>query len=362
MNIVFVNAGRHFGGVKAWTLEAAVQLQKRGWGVTILGRPGPFIERGVALGLDARETSFGSDFHPLTIFRMYRLFKGLHTDVLMVNVGKDIRTAGIAARLAGIPIVHRLGLAGDLKDSPKVCLTHKLLKPEVLVPSRAVKDGLLARHAFYSPAEITVVHTGKVPAQEVPESVHTPRRLAVTSQLRPAKGHERLLEALGMLQNKGYAFHLDIAGTGDTAEELKAQALSLGIAEMLSFHGYVDDVRPILDGADFFVLPSYSEGLPNALLEAMARGLVPLAADVGGTAEAWPPVLNENEGTKGFLFPADAEPEHIAGELEKALGLSEADLLSLKKAVHSHAAEHFNLDKQASLLDAWLRGVAGGKA
>lgn len=362
MNITFVNAGHHFGGVKAWTLEAAVQLRERGWGVTLLGRPGPFIERGKALGLDARETDFGSDFHPLTTHRMYRLFKEQHTDIVMVNVGKDVRTAGIAAKLAGIPIVHRLGLAGDLKDSPKVRLTHKLLQPNVLVPSRAVKDGLLARHDFYSPDDITVIHTGKVPAAAAPKTVNTPRRLAVTSQLRPAKGHARLLDALGRLHEGGKDFHLDVAGTGDTADDLKAQAASLGIGDKITFHGYVDDVRPILDGADFFVLPSYSEGLPNALLEAMARGLIPLAADVGGTGEAWPKALKDRGETAVFLFPADAGPEIIAHELEKALHFGEEACLELKAAVHAHAAEHFNLETQAAKLDAWLRDVAGEKA
>jgi len=92
--------------------------------------------------------------------------------------------------------------------------------------------------------------------------------------------------------------HLAIAGRGDQDEALRAQAAALGVADRLHLLGLRADVANVLAGADVFVLPSLSEGLPIALLEAMFTGCPIVASDVGDVRAAL------DEGRAGMLVPA----------------------------------------------------------
>ena len=116
MNIAFVNSTRRWGGVKTWCLNIGKALEERGHGVYVYGRPGPFPKKAQELGLNAQEVRFGVDGNPLTIWFFLQEFRKYNIDVCICNVSKDLRTAGIAAKFLGIPIIHRLGDPGDLKN------------------------------------------------------------------------------------------------------------------------------------------------------------------------------------------------------------------------------------------------------
>jgi glycosyltransferase involved in cell wall biosynthesis len=351
MKIAFVNATRRFGGVKAWTLDAAQGLSRLGHSPLIVARPGPFLDQALAAGLDARPYGFGMDYSPLAVAWFRRLFKAEAVDLVVCNVGKDLRTAGIAARLAGIPVVHRVGLPRDMRGGLKVWLTHRFLRPRLLAPCASIQEEMARELSFIKAGDITVIHTGKAPAP-APSPTHTPRRLVATSQLNPDKGHADLLLALALLARRGQAFTCAILGTGSAEAELKAQAADLGLSERVEWLGFQADVRGRLAQADIFVLPSRSEGLPNTLLEAMAEGLLPVARNVGGVAEVWPPGLPE------FLLPREATAMDLAEALGWALDLDDATLASAKAAAWEHMREHFSLERQARALAEWLEGVA----
>jgi phosphatidylinositol alpha-1,6-mannosyltransferase len=102
------------------------------------------------------------------------------------------------------------------------------------------------------------------------------------------KGIGFLLEALPILDREGVRYHLEVVGDGALRPTLERKASMLGIGGSVSFTGLLPDasaVRERLDAADIFVLPSLTEGLPRALLEAMARGLPCVASSVGGVVE-----------------------------------------------------------------------------
>ena len=102
------------------------------------------------------------------------------------------------------------------------------------------------------------------------------------------KGHDVLLDAVAHLRQLGVDSHLSIVGDGRLRDDLRQRAYSLGISDRVTFMGQfstAEDVRRSLDRADMFVLPSRSEGLPRALIEAMARGLPCIATSVGGVSE-----------------------------------------------------------------------------
>ncbi len=115
--------------------------------------------------------------------------------------------------------------------------------------------------------------------------------VAVAALDQPYKGIGVLLDAVAQLQREGSAIRLRVVGAGRLLPDLRRQAHALGLARFVEFRGQVDraGVRHALESADLFVLPSLTEGLPRALLEAMAQGLPAVASDVGGVPELLAP-------------------------------------------------------------------------
>ncbi len=124
------------------------------------------------------------------------------------------------------------------------------------------------------------------------------RLVVAVGNLYPVKGHRHAVEALALLQGPERRVHLAIAGRGDLAEALRARAAELGVADRLHLLGLRADIANVLGGADVFILPSLSEGLPVALLEAMFAGRPTVASDVGDVRVAL------EDGRAGVLVPA----------------------------------------------------------
>ncbi len=170
---------------------------------------------------------------------------------------------------------------------------YPLLKPVVRAvwkgstPVIAVSEALavLARDTWPG-GPVTVIENG-VDTETFRPSGQAPAggalRLLVVAQLIERKGIHVLLEALSRLP-AAMAWRLDVCGTGPAEAALRAQAAALGLGERVTFRGLVahDALPDVMRAADVFVLPSSQEGLPLALLEAMATGLAVAATPVGG--------------------------------------------------------------------------------
>jgi glycosyltransferase involved in cell wall biosynthesis len=162
------------------------------------------------------------------------------------------------------------------------------------------------------------------------------RLLVAVGNLYSVKGHRYLIEAMGMLRGRYPRLHLAICGRGELGDALSALAREKGLAGRVHLLGLRSDVAAILSGADTFVLPSLSEGLPLALLEAMfARR--PIVASAVGEVSA---VLEQGEA--GLLV----EPGN-AGALAAALDrlLSDANLAS---ALGARAARRADAEYQVT--------------
>jgi glycosyltransferase involved in cell wall biosynthesis len=107
------------------------------------------------------------------------------------------------------------------------------------------------------------------------------RLLLAVGNLYPVKGHKVLLDAAARIMDRHPAVHLAIAGRGGLAGQLQSIARQYGIADRVHFLGLRSDVPSLLESADIFVMPSLSEGLPLALLEAMFAGRAIVATRVG---------------------------------------------------------------------------------
>ncbi|MBD2361830.1 glycosyltransferase family 4 protein [Anabaena minutissima FACHB-250] len=102
------------------------------------------------------------------------------------------------------------------------------------------------------------------------------------------KAPDVLINAVAICVHEGLCLKLIMLGEGKHRKELEAKAVALGLKDRVCFRGQLaagDTVRAELDRADLFVLPSHQEGLPRAMVEAMARGLPCIGSTVGGIPE-----------------------------------------------------------------------------
>lgn len=349
MRVAWVNSTRKWGGVKTWSLTFARCLHKRGHEQFVWARPGVFLDRCQEELGHGQAVSFGPDYNPLAIARFAAAFRARGIDVLITNVGKDLNTAGIAARLLGIPVVQRIGLPKDIALKPRTRRLHEWIRPAFLCPCRFIADGFLRVLPYVRPEDVHVILNGKIPSPACTPP-HTPRRLVMTAQLIGTKRHEVVLEALRKVQTPGI---LEIVGTGDRDAQLRTLARTLGVEERVRFSGFQNDVESVLARSDIFVLASVSEGLPNTLLEAMACGLLPVSRNVGGVREVWPRELDP------YLLPAQAGPDEFQAVLEAALTLPDHALQQAKEQARTACASGFHLEQQADILESWLARQAG---
>jgi len=121
--------------------------------------------------------------------------------------------------------------------------------------------------------------------------------LVCVANFREAKGHEVLLEAVHLLMKEDASFSLWLVGDGNLRPSIEAKVKALGLEKKTYLLGRRTDIPEILADADVFALASYWEGMPGAVMEAMASGLAVVATRVGGVPE-----LVVDGGT-GLLVP-----------------------------------------------------------
>jgi glycosyltransferase involved in cell wall biosynthesis len=170
--------------------------------------------------------------------------------------------------------------------------------------------------------------------------------LAYVGRLVPEKRVDLLLSVWRDMGERPANATLLIVGGGPCEAELRRNA-----SDDVRFAGEVDDVTPWLRAADLFVLPSATEGLSNALLEAMAAGLPIVATRVGAAAELI------DDGRSGRLVPAEDEPamrEALQGLLDPR---GRADPEALGHAARATAVERYALEGVAERLVALYREV-----
>lgn len=108
----------------------------------------------------------------------------------------------------------------------------------------------------------------------------------------PYKATDVVIDAVAACVKRGLDVRLTVCGEGRLRGELEARARNHGLADRTHFLGHVsseNDILVKLDEADVFVLPSRTEGLPRAMIEAMARGLPCIGSSIGGFPELLPP-------------------------------------------------------------------------
>lgn len=231
---------------------------------------------------------------------------------------------GLALRwIFRVPYVVALR-GGDVPGTePRLDPLHRLLRPirraiyRHALAVTANSEGLRNRSLAADPAPVRVIPNG-VAAAAVPDrdTRHGNERIVLfAGRLAPQKNVALLLQAFQALPaSAARGSRLVLAGDGPLRAELQALALSLGIADRVTFPGWVDRQRmpELYRQASVFVLPSRYEGMSNVLLEAMAAALPVIATDVEGVRE-----LLRHEDTGIVVPPGNAD--ELTRQLERLL-------------------------------------------
>jgi colanic acid/amylovoran biosynthesis glycosyltransferase len=171
-------------------------------------------------------------------------------------------------------------------------------------------------------------------------------RIITTGSLAWVKGYEYALQAIKALVDNGIAVHFDIVGDGVEFQRVLYTIHDLGLEKFVKLHGRLvpAEVIRLLQRADVFLLSSVSEGLSNAVLEAMACGLPIVTSDCGGMNEAIA------DGIEGFLTPV-RDACAMADALGKLAANSELRQ-QMASAGRTRILQEFSLDRQ---IEQWLR-------
>jgi glycosyltransferase involved in cell wall biosynthesis len=204
-----------------------------------------------------------------------------------------------AALAAGVP--HRIGSRRELNpDKPAGLIVlqrlayscaHRVVANSGAAAARLRQEGVPGRKVARVPNGIDLARFAP------PVRTAAIRRLVTVAAFRPEKGHDVLVAAAAEALAAEPGLSLTLVGDGPTRPAIESQARKLGVGARIRFIGHAEDVASVLRCHDAFVLPSFSEAFPNAVVEAMATALPVVATRVGGIPEL------VDHGRTGVLVP-----------------------------------------------------------
>ncbi|MDA0833148.1 MAG: glycosyltransferase [Planctomycetota bacterium] len=285
------------GGAERALVQIVTRLNRDEWAPTVIclsGRGemvGPLEAAGipvVCLGA-RRKINIG------IVTKLIRELRSCRPQVLQTFLFHANILGRIAGHFAGVPhIVSGIRVAERRSRWPMRIdrLTQRWVEMNVCV-SRSVLD-FTHEQAGVPSSKLTVIPNGVdvdrfrlARAAEVSSFGISPgiKPLICIGRLDEQKGHRYLFEALAKLAPADPTLHLLVVGHGPLDATLKEHASRLGLASVVHFVGWSDQIPEFLKASSLLVLPSLWEGMPNVVLEAMASGLPVIASDVEGVRE-----------------------------------------------------------------------------
>jgi glycosyltransferase involved in cell wall biosynthesis len=290
---------------------------------------------------------------PTAMPKLVSAIRGSGCDVVHAHLGTSATLVPLAARLAGVPcfstLHHLPRRQPETRNVVKsrLCIRSAERGAGLIFVSRAARD---AAERFHGPARPswTVLHNGvdltafasDGRAPELPADLGVPTGVPVVSvvaALRAPKGHEIALRAWDDVRSRVPGAVLLIVGDGEHRATLEAAA-----GEGVVFAGSREDVPAILRASTLALLPSLTEALPTAVIEAAAAGIATVATTVGGTPEI------VDHGRTGLLV-APGDPVAL-GDAVVELLLDDERRARYGAAARRVATERFDLRSWARRL------------
>lgn len=249
-----------------------------------------------SLGVETFNLNSPGEHDPRAILRAKTIIQQVQPDIVHTHLLRADLFAGSAARWANVPvIISTVYAVGQYRRSKKrradrlLDLACAALPTHLLAVSNAVKNDLITRIDI-DPNDITVIHTGIEPpatsrATQELERTTNPNILTI-ARLSYEKGIDTLIDAAAILHHTHPNTRFTVIGDGPQRPDLEARIHARNVTGIVRLAGFTDDVWPHLAACDIVCIPSKSEGMPNALLEAMSAAKPIVATTVGGIPEA----------------------------------------------------------------------------
>jgi glycosyltransferase involved in cell wall biosynthesis len=339
------------GGSQFVGLELARQLRDDGADVlcaALDSSPGPLLDRCAEYGIPVVDLAI-SKRHPLgrngISWRLTHRLRDLRLDAIHLQHFLGLNKLGLPARLAGIErVVATEHSVFDVAQSQAGRLRVRLnwrLASAITVVHPGIKD-YMCNQLKVPPEKITVIPVG-IDVGKFHRDDRAPRRreLGVAEEcvflfvgrLAPVKNVPQLVDAFLAIQSDGAPpARLLIVGGGEEMDAIRGRVGSHPLGERVILAGEQADVRPYIAAADVFVLNSSSEGMPRALLEAMASGIPAISPAVGNIPELI-------QGRGWLTRPGDR------GSLENAMRAVLGDRHAVEQAgqrSRGYVREHFD--------------------
>lgn len=294
-------------------LARARAARADGWRVSIITRTGAAA---VALRAEGFEI-YGIDFRRARLdpiaegalaLRIAALYRQLHPDLVHHVALKPILLGSLASRIAGIPATVNAPVGQGFvfaSDTPKA----RLLRPFVYTALRrtigarnaiAIFENGEDRAVMIAAGAITAANAVLIPGAGVDLTNFTPHpplpepaRILLGARMLRDKGVEEFIAAAAILKNRGITAAFILAGAPDPGNPASLTETELRAAADVTWIGTHPDMAGLLATCHIACLPSYREGMPKFLLEAMATGLPCVTTDVTGCREA---VAHEQTG------------------------------------------------------------------
>jgi glycosyltransferase involved in cell wall biosynthesis len=278
--------------------------------------------------------------------RIVRIIRREGYEIVHTHTPRAAMIGRLAAAWTGVPFVHHVHSPAS-RDSTRRwgnwlngCIERLSLGRASRLITVSASLARHLKHRGFGETRVSVVPNGvplmaPVPQRPLPQQ---PWTLGTAALFRPRKGIEVLLDALATLRRQSLPVRLRAVGPFESRPyevELKAHAARRGLDDVVRWRGFARDVGAELGGMDLFVLPSlFGEGLPMAVLEAMAAGVPVVATRVEGVQELI------RDGVDGVLArPGD--PEDLARAIAQVVS-GELDWSELRRSALRRQAEMFS--------------------
>ncbi|SNT02437.1 Glycosyltransferase involved in cell wall bisynthesis [Geodermatophilus pulveris] len=284
-----------------------------------LRTPGPLAEEFRAAGFPVHVMGRSGKFDLRTLPRLVRTLRRGRTDAVLVthHHRASLALGRLAARLARVPVtlvaVHDMdltGVGGRVLPRWAAATLRETDALILLAPSQGEylhREEGVGRRPWSRTREVVIpngVTVGPLPDEAARAAARARLGLPVdafvvgiVARLSAQKAHHVLFEAFAILRRSHPAARLVVVGGGPRERELRALATSLGLGDSVQFTGILRDVPTVLPAFDVSCLSSVHEGVPMAVIEAMASGIPVVATDCGALRDI---VV---DGEHGHLVP-----------------------------------------------------------